>query len=333
MAIKIQTIIQKMDQLAQHNILVIGDIMLDEYHWCDVSRISPEAPIPICEVKKTTLVPGGAANVANNINALNNTTFLYGTVGNDSSGDKLIETLKDLKVTTKYIQKTKTKPTILKSRIIANQQHLVRVDREVRGPISKTTESKLLTSIESVLKKTNAVLISDYLKGTLTPSLTKKIIQLCNKHKIPTLIDPKGLNYTKYKGAFLIKPNFKEFKEITKSECKTESQIKRAANKLIKHLNIKNLIVTRSEKGMSIFQDNGKQIDLPIISKEVYDITGAGDTVLSTLSIALASGWELDEAAYLANCAAGIVIGKIGTATTTLDEISTKLHHLQKNGI
>ena len=199
--------------------------------------------------------------------------------------------------------------------------------------LKDSTEIALLNSIEKSIKKVNAVLLSDYLKGTLTPSLTKKIIQLSNKHKIPTLIDPKGLNYTKYKGSFLIKPNFKEFKEITKSECKTESQIKRAANKLIKQLNIKNLIVTRSEKGMSIFQDNGKQIDLPIISKEVYDITGAGDTVLSTLSIALASGWDLEEAAYIANCAAGIVIGKIGTATTTLDEISTKLHHLQKNGI
>jgi D-glycero-beta-D-manno-heptose-7-phosphate kinase len=317
--------IQKnINKLSQKNILIVGDIMLDEYHWCDVTRISPEAPVPVCTVTKTTLVPGGASNVANNISTLNSTAYLSGVIGTDSSGEKLLSVLNEQNISTTLIHQTKRKPTILKSRIIAHQQHIVRVDREDSKEITQDMETTLLESIKESFSKFDALLLSDYLKGTLTDSLIKSLISLAKKENKIIVVDPKGDNFEKYKGATILTPNFKEFCTVIKKEPKSEQEIHDEGNRLIEELNLDALLVTRSEKGMSLITKNNKT-DIPTQAKEVFDITGAGDTVISVLTLALASGWTPEEAAYTANVAAGVVVAKVGTSTTTLSEISNKL--------
>jgi rfaE bifunctional protein kinase chain/domain len=311
-------------ELSKKNILIVGDIMLDEYHWCNVERISPEAPVPVCTVTKTTLVPGGASNVANNITVLDSKAYLSGVIGTDSSGDKLLSVLNDQHISTSFIHQTKRKPTILKSRIIAHQQHIVRVDREDSKSITEEMETALLESITNKFSTFDALLLSDYLKGTLTDSLINKLIYLAKKeHKI-IVVDPKGETFEKYRGATILTPNFKEFCTVIKKTPKSEEEILDEGQKIIHDLELEALLVTRSEKGMSLITKNNKT-DIPTQAKEVFDITGAGDTVISVLTLALASGWSPEEAAYTANVAAGIVVAKVGTSTASLAEISAKL--------
>jgi D-beta-D-heptose 7-phosphate kinase/D-beta-D-heptose 1-phosphate adenosyltransferase len=309
------------------NILVVGDVMLDEYHWCEVDRISPEAPVPVCRVLKTTLVPGGAANVANNIQALESTAYLAGIIGKDGTGERLKKQLEGAHVECDDLIQSEEKPTILKSRIIARHQHVVRVDREDSSPISRQAQRKILARIEERIASIDAILVSDYLKGTLTPTLLKKIMALGKRKKIPVVVDPKGDHYLRYKGAYVLTPNFHEFETVVKKKMHSEEEIRVEGMRLIKKLNLQALLVTRSEKGMSVITPDGKKKDIPTMAKEVFDITGAGDTAISVLTIALAAGLTLELSAYLANFAAGIVVGKIGTSTTTLDEIRHSITH------
>ncbi len=307
-------------------IIVIGDIMLDEYHWCNVSRISPEAPVPVCTVVTTTLVPGGAANVANNLVHLGATVRLVGVIGQDSSGSKLLSALHDQNIETDGIVRTNSKPTILKSRIIANHQHVVRVDREDTAAISPSTQKKLMAHLENHIAATDAIIVSDYLKGTLPDRFVQSIIQRANRHNIPVIIDPKGNSYKKYKGATVLTPNFGEFIAAIGKTPKTEDDIFKEGQKLKEKLKLKTLLVTRSEKGMSLIS-KGKKWDIPTKAAEVYDITGAGDTVIAMLSLALASQLSWEVSAHLANYAAGVVVGKLGTSTVTLDEIETVIQN------
>ena len=311
-------------KLAEKTILVIGDIMLDEYHWCKVSRISPEAPVPVCQVTETTHVPGGASNVAHNIAELNCRPILFGVLGQDSSGEKLLKLLKKNKVDTFGVATDENKPTILKSRIIAHHQHVARVDRESTHAISRSLQNEIIKKLEKTIPNADAVLLSDYLKGTLSKNLIQKIITLAHTHNRIVIVDPKGTDYMKYKNATLLTPNFSEFKEIIKKEVSKEKEIEVEAKKLIKKLHLKALLITRSEKGMSLVTPNEK-IDIETQAKDVFDITGAGDTVIATLSAALAAQLNFEEAAILANYAASIVVGKVGTSTTTLSELITLL--------
>lgn len=302
-------------------VMVVGDLMLDEFHWCQVTRISPEAPVPVCKVNSTTVVPGGAANVAHNISALSNKALLVGLIGKDSSGQKLITKLGEHKLSTEYVLIDSQRPTILKSRIIAHQQQIARVDREDASPISKSIEAKLLKHVEHSLPQVGAIILSDYLKGTLTSSFTQKVIKLASEANIPIIVDPKGNDFKKYTGATVLTPNFQEFETIIKKSVHSEEEILKEGLLLIKKLKLAALLLTRSEKGMSLITKQGEKIDIPTKAQEVYDITGAGDTVISVFSVALSAGVEMATAAHLANCAAGIVVGKLGTATTTLQEI------------
>jgi rfaE bifunctional protein kinase chain/domain len=306
-------------------VLVIGDVMLDEYHWCAVTRISPESPVPVCRVERTSLVPGGAGNVAKNIATLESTPYLLGVIGKDSSGQKLFETLQDLKIVTEGLVQEKERSTILKSRIVAHQQHVVRVDREDSSPISIKIRNKLFANIKKYISTTDIILVSDYLKGTLPETFLQKIIKIANENNIKVVVDPKGVKYKKYKGAYVLTPNFHEFETVVKKQITTEKEILDEGLKLIKRLQLQALIITRSEKGMSIITKTGEKIDIPTKAKEVYDITGAGDTVISVLTISLATGWSIEKAAYLANYAAGIVVAKVGTSTTTLEEIKENI--------
>jgi rfaE bifunctional protein kinase chain/domain len=314
-------IIASLDKCFDKKVLVIGDLMLDEYHWCSVNRISPEAPVPICRVNKTTLVPGGAGNVAKNIQALGCEAFLVGIIGMDSSGEKLMQVLLDANIKSDYLIKAKDRATILKSRVVAHHQHVVRVDREDSITIKRKNRNAIFNAISSCIDNSDIVLISDYLKGTLPDTLLQRIITLAKEKGLKVVIDPKGTDYKKYKGAFVLTPNFHEFETVVKKKIEKEEDVLNEGLKLIRKLNLEYLLVTRSEKGMSIISKQGDKIDISTKAKDVFDITGAGDTVIAVLSTCLAAGCSIEKAASIANYAAGVVVGKVGTSTTNIEEI------------
>jgi len=318
------TLIAQLNQCQNRTIVVVGDVMLDEYHWCKVTRLSPEAPVPICSVESTTLVPGGAANVANNLIHLGATVMLVGVIGEDSSGDKLIHALSDNGITTTHMVRVKSRPTILKSRIIAHHQHVVRVDREDISPISIKIQNKLMATLDPLWQSMHALVISDYLKGTLPDRFVQWMITRARSYQIPVIIDPKGTSYKKYKHASILTPNYSEFIAAIGKTPENESEIFKEGKKLKDRLKLDALLITRSEKGMTLIDNNGK-LDIPTRAKEVFDITGAGDTVIATLSLATASAVDWSSSAQLANVAAGIVVGKMGTSTVTTHEISVAM--------
>lgn len=308
----------------EKKVLVLGDIMLDEYHWCQVNRISPEAPVPVCTVSRTTLSAGGAANVAMNTSVLGQRTYLSGIIGQDSSGQKLKGLLNT--IDTSGLLQAPQRPTILKSRIMAHQQHVARVDREDISPICETLKEELKQFLTHELPDSDVVILSDYLKGTLSEDFLKWIIDTCHRLHKRIVIDPKGDDYIKYKGATLLTPNLKEFETAIGKKIKNEEEILQYGQELIKTLSLEALLITRSEKGMSLISKTQKQ-DIPTKAKEVFDITGAGDTVIATLAVSLAHDYSLETSALLANYAASVAVSKIGTSAVSLSEISQAILH------
>ncbi len=316
-------------QFSKLRLIVIGDVMLDEYHWCKVQRISPEAPVPICQVERTTHVPGGASNVANNIHCLGATAYLLGVIGQDSSGEKLISACREFGLATDGLIQETSRPTILKSRVVAHHQHVIRLDREETSDLSDALIGRLKHTFDRLLPLCDGVVISDYLKGTLTPSLLSHIISHSKTAGKPIVVDPKGKNYTKYSGATVLTPNFLEFETaIMPKLADTEPHILEAALGLISQLHLSGLVITRSEKGMSVVTSGGQKTDIATVARQVFDITGAGDTVISLLALGLSFGLDLDTAARLANTGAGIVVGKVGTSTINIDELKQSLNTL-----
>lgn len=326
--VPISSLEKAVKEFKHHSVVVCGDLMLDEYHWCSVSRISPEAPVPVCSVTKTTVVPGGAANVGVNLDMLGSNVSLLGCIGRDTSGDRLIDLLTNLNISTEGVIVDTAKPTTLKSRIVAHQQHVARVDREDNSDIRLGIRRQLLDRATHLLSSAEALVISDYLKGCLPTSYTQKLIQLATQFSVPVVVDPKGVDYRKYKGATILTPNFSEFKAVTKAELKTEDEITHEAQKLIRRLQLEALLVTRSEKGMSLFIQDGSRVDISTQAREVFDITGAGDTVIATLSLGIASGLGFETSARLANAAAGVVVAKVGTSVVTPDELIKELSYM-----
>ncbi len=313
------SILPKLSSLSHLRIMVVGDSMLDEFHWCNVNRISPEAPVPVCSVKNTTLAPGGAANVAANLAALNVNVDLFGFIGSDSSGEKLRNVLSKHSINTDNLITT-TQPTILKSRIIAHQQHVARLDREPTGAYSKQEADQLLANIQNSISHYQAIIISDYLKGLLTSDITQAIIECAKQAGCLIVVDPKGASYKKYTRADYITPNYSEFCLATKNTYDTEEALKKAAHQLRNEFQLNSLIITRSEKGMSIVTENSFET-IPTQAQEVFDITGAGDTAIASLTVGLCLNLSPHEAAILANHAAGIVVSKVGTAFVTPEEL------------
>lgn len=303
------------------NLLVVGDLMLDHYLWGSCERISPEAPVQVVDIKNETTLLGGAGNVISNLVSLGAKVCVASVVGEDENGNKIESILKDKNIKTDSLIRQKDRKTSKKSRVMASHQQVVRFDKESKEPISASSEELLLKLVENELREAEALLLSDYGKGVLTPNLTQKIITLANEKNIPTLIDPKGSDYSKYKNATLITPNKAEASMATGIKIEDEKSLKKAGEFLKNDLNLKYAIITLSEDGMAIFQDAPmKKIDT--VAREVYDVTGAGDTVLATLGFALGCKLEIEEAAMFATLAAGVVVGKLGSATTTLEEIS-----------
>ena len=307
-------------KLKGKKILVFGDLMLDEHIWSKVSRISPEAPVPIADVAKINHVPGGCGNVAVNIAALGGVPYLVGMIGRDSSADKLRRALKNAKVSDSNIIVDAKRPTILKSRVIAASQHVVRVDREDRTELPPALLKKVLNKVKAIIPKVDAIIISDYGKGMVTRDTAQKIIALARRHNKFVAVDPKGSDYSKYKGASIITPNLKETSEASGISIKDEKSLQRAGKLMLNKVKSPYFLITRGKDGMSLFSKK-EVVYIPAIPKEVFDITGAGDTVISTLSLAVAAKAEVKLASILANHAASVVVGKISTAPCYREEL------------
>jgi D-beta-D-heptose 7-phosphate kinase/D-beta-D-heptose 1-phosphate adenosyltransferase len=319
------------DSFKKQSVLVVGDIMIDKFVWGKVKRISPEAPVPIVEVTKETQVLGGAANVANSITDLGAKAYMVSIIGNDVNGKALIDLFKEKEINSDYLVYDEKRPTIVKTRIIAVSQQLVRVDKESKGKFNHFIENKLIDNIELLIPKVNAVLISDYGKGVICPKVLRKTITLAEKYKIPVTVDPKVEHFKKYKKITTMTPNEKEAIEgMNAKNIETDSDVANLGKKILKTLNAKCIVITRSEKGMILIEPNNKITNIPTRAKEVYDVTGAGDTVISTMTLAIAAKADLLTAAEVANFAAGIVVAKLGTATTTPEELKNVIKEFYK---
>lgn len=315
---------QIISKIKGKNILVLGDLMLDEHIWSRVTRISPEAPVPIADVVKITHVPGGCGNVAANVAALGGHPYLVSLIGADSSGEKLLRALEKKNVPTNYLIKDPNRPTILKSRLIAASQQVVRVDREDRANISPAVGQKLLNRLKELIPRVDAIIISDYEKGVISRELCQLVIALARKHRKTVAVDPKGADYGKYRGATVLTPNLREASIASKTEIIDDKSLASAGRALLNQIKGSHILVTRGKDGMTLFSRQGTTY-IPAIPREVFDITGAGDTVIATLSLALATDAPMKAAATLANLAGSIVVGKIGTATCSREELEVAL--------
>ena len=307
-----------LDNFKNIKIGVVGDLMLDDYIYGTVERISPEAPVPVVNVKEEKFVLGGAANVVNNLASLGAKTICFGVIGNDANGERLLGAFADKKIDVSGLIRDKERTTIVKRRIIGSNQQLLRIDWEDITPISTFLEYALLRNIESKIDELDAVILSDYDKGVLTPMVAKEIVRMCRERGKIVTVDPQPKNAMNYYGATSMTPNRKEAKECLGMERATNME--EVGKELKEKLKLDNLLLTRSEEGMSLFIED-KVVNIPTFAKEVYDVTGAGDTVISVFTLAAASGVSWHEAAKIANTAAGVVVGKMGTSTVTKDEI------------
>jgi D-beta-D-heptose 7-phosphate kinase/D-beta-D-heptose 1-phosphate adenosyltransferase len=310
-------------------ILVIGDLMVDHYLWGSCERISPEAPVQIVNVKSESVVLGGSGNVVNNLKVLGSRVDIISVIGSCEVSDELKNLLKKIEVSSQYLITQEDRITSKKSRIIAAQQQVVRYDRENSDEITVESQNMILKSFSSIINNYDIVILSDYNKGVLTPNLTKSLIVIANKANKKVLVDPKGLDYSKYKGAYLLTPNKKEASEATQVIIKDDASLAKAITQLKTECDLDISLITLSGQGVAIY-DETLRIH-PTIAREVFDVTGAGDTVLASLGFALACGNQIDDSVKFSNLAAGVVVGKIGSATATLNEITEYESSLNKS--
>ena len=301
------------------NILVIGDLMIDHYLWGSCDKISPEAPVQIVDVKKESLVLGGAGNVINNLRAMNSNVDVISVIGKDDVANELKTLLNQIEVSSEMLIVENSRKTSKKSRLIASQQQVLRYDMESVEDISQNSEKKIIEKLSINIKKYDSIILSDYGKGVLTTNLTKTIIKIANENKIKVLVDPKGKDYSKYRGAYTLTPNKKEAIEATNIEIKDNSSLELAIKQIKQSCDLEVALITLGENGIALF-DYDLKIQ-PTVAKEVYDVTGAGDTVIGSIAFALANNLNIQEAVNFANLAAGVVVSKLGSATVTLDEI------------
>ena len=300
-------------------LLVVGDLMIDHYLWGACERISPEAPVQVVNINNESSVLGGAGNVINNLRALGAQVDVISVVGGCEISDELKILLKNINVSTQHLITQKDRITSKKSRIIAAQQQVVRYDRESSDEISAESQKSILDTFTNIITNYDGVLLSDYGKGVLTSELTQSLISIANKNNKKVLVDPKGLDYSKYKGAYLLTPNKKEASEATQVNIKDDASLAQAITQLKTECDLDVSLITLSEQGVAIYDDRLRTH--PTVAREVYDVTGAGDTVLASLGFALACGVDIDDAVEFSNLAAGVVVGKIGSATASLNEI------------
>ena len=306
--------------LRDRYVLVLGDVMLDEFVWGDVTRISPEAPVPVVDVRRESLHLGGAANVLANLMALGARGAVIGVVGNDAAGERLQTGLRALGAQDQSLIVDESRPSTTKTRIIAHSQLVVRADRESRSPVTEKIEEKIISCLKDALKQADAFVVSDYDKGVVTPRILREILPLAYE-RVPVLIDPKMRNFNSYRPATLVTPNHLEALRMSNSEDHSDNGSHHAAQVIREKLGCDAVLVTRGDRGMMLLEGDGPPVFVKTAAREVYDVTGAGDTVIAALAGALATGASLVEAASMANHAAGIVVGKVGTATASAEEV------------
>lgn len=312
----------------QSRVLVVGDVMLDQFIWGSVARISPEAPVPIVDFQRESFMPGGAANVARNLTAMGVCVELFGAVGQDAAAENLHELLRTQKIGCRGLVASATRQTSLKTRIVAQTQQVVRIDRETRETLAPQLTNRLLASIRPQLPKTDAVIVGDYGKGVITQSLLNELRPLCRDHGVWLSLDPKPVHNLNVTGFSLMTPNRKEAFALANIADETrnpnplaDKNLMQAAERLLSEIRPAVLLITLGELGMLLCQRGQKPFHIPTVAQEVFDVSGAGDTVIATFTLAIAAGASPLEAAILSNHAAGIVVGKVGTATTTAEEL------------
>lgn len=305
--------------------MIVGDVMLDRYWWGNVSRISPEAPVPVVRLERTSAAAGGAANVAANVVGLGAQSFLVGLIGNDAEAETLSCILRNSGIAPDFLVSSENRPTSVKTRIIAHSQQVVRVDDENITPISKTEAEAVFKKIEPVFDAADIIIISDYAKGLLVENLLTRLITKCKAEKKKILVDPKGKDYSKYRGATLLTPNQKEAADACGFEDFEENSVERAGKTLLEKFSTESVLITQGEKGMTLFQKSGEIRRFDALARNVYDVTGAGDTVIAALAVAVGSGLDFVEAAEIANVAAGLVVEQVGTTALTVEMLENAL--------
>ena len=322
----LKELIGDFSKLEPKPILVAGDLMLDTYTIGTAERISPEAPVAVIRVKREDAIPGGAGNTLLNLSALGANPTLLGRVGQDAAGDTLLQTLRNARVSTDPILRSKTHKTPVKNRIVAENQQVVRVDHEEYSILTTDEENEVISKLPGLLSSTTIVAISDYAKGFLTPRLLKALIEEANKQKLFIIADPKGTDFTKYNGVTLLKPNLSEAYAAAKASRQTP--LDQVAEILLETYHIEYLMITRASEGISLYSKKGGREDFPVKAKQVKDVTGAGDTVLAMLAFCLANKLNLSTAIHFSNVAAGIAIERFGCAQITTKDLAMRLFEL-----
>ncbi|HEX3889860.1 MAG TPA: D-glycero-beta-D-manno-heptose-7-phosphate kinase [Verrucomicrobiae bacterium] len=319
---------QILSAAAKTCVLVLGDVMLDQFIWGGVSRISPEAPVPVVDFERESFMPGGAANVARNLTALNVPTELFGAIGRDTAASQLQKLLQEQKIGCAGLVANSSRHTSVKTRIVAHKQQIVRIDRETRDGLDEKFTAQLLGAVKSKLKNADAIIVGDYGKGVVTQLLLNEVKTLCRERGVWLSFDPKPIHHLNLSNLSLITPNRKEAFELANLPDETKNtnpladkNLMLVAERLLNELRPAVLLITLGELGMLLCQRGQKPFHIPTVAQEVFDVSGAGDTVIATFTLAIAAGASPIEAAILSNHAAGIVVGKIGTATTTPEEL------------
>jgi D-beta-D-heptose 7-phosphate kinase/D-beta-D-heptose 1-phosphate adenosyltransferase len=307
-------------------VLVVGDIILDEFVWGKVSRISPEAPVPVVEVQDETLLLGGAANVVNNIRSLGGQVFLSGLIGGDERGRKILGLLEGKGVPTGGVLIDPRRPTTVKTRIVAHSQQVVRFDREDQTHPSQGFADSLVSSVRDMIPQVDTVVVADYGKGVVTEQLVRAVTGIARQRKKVVLLDPKVNRFHLYRDVTVVTPNSQEASLASGIEIVDERSLREAGERLLDRFNCDVILITRGEYGMALFERGREMIPVPTAAREVFDVTGAGDTVIGVMALSIAAGASFREAAVIANYAAGIVVGKVGTATATPDELKEAIN-------
>jgi len=319
------SLLHHLARFSRCRVLILGDVMLDEYMWGAVSRISPEAPVPVVAVQSESVKVGGAGNVATNVAALGGRAILVGLVGNDAAAERLGHELELHGVKSDGLVEDRSRPTTIKSRVVAGSQHVVRFDRESDAPVSRAVRAQVIAAVRQRLPEADVLLISDYAKGLVSPGLVREVLALAARHHRMVAVDPKVQHLPLFKGVTVVAPNHHEAAAAARLTIRSEADLLRVGQVLLRRLKARGVLITRGEQGMSLFEAGKPVVHIPTVAREVYDVTGAGDTVMGALSLALAAGATMREAAVIANFAAGVVVGKRGTATVTRAELERAL--------
>lgn len=307
------------------NVLVVGDLILDEFLWGDVSRISPEAPVPVVWVRSESFMPGGAANVANNIHALGGKVYLAGVIGMDERGRIFTEELRKKGMDVEGIIVDGERPTTLKTRVIAHHQQVVRIDKERMDGLSYGIIDQIVNYIKKIINDIDAIIIEDYGKGVVTPRLLEAVLRLAKRYKRIVTVDPKEEHFHYYKGVTAITPNHHEAARAAGVKVKDLENITKIGKTLLARLKCEAVLMTLGESGMQLFEKKGRITHIPTVAQDVFDVSGAGDTVIGAFTLALAAGANMKAAARISNFAAGIVVGKVGIAVVTQEELSSRI--------